>query len=314
MLAGGILLGLLALPAALVCLVGVAKNGQGEGTTLADTAPGRPADPVEEPSPARPPGPPQEPPQPRPADAPRAAVPKEVVNSIGMKLVLIPAGKFLMGSPKGEEERQDDEERHEVEITRPFYLGRQEVTLGQFRKFAEDGASGYESRKDVRSPETDEHPVVFVSWTDAKAFCDWLSRKEGKTYRLPTEAEWEYSCRAGSRTRFCFGNDDKELGHYAWYDANAGTETHPVGRKKPNAWGLFDMHGNVWEWCSDRYDENYYKTSPARDPQGPGAGSLRVYRGGSVLSVPRRCRAAFRDCNDSTFRVSFVGFRVVCEQ
>jgi formylglycine-generating enzyme required for sulfatase activity/serine/threonine protein kinase len=371
MLAGGILLVLLALPAALVCLVVVARNGQTEGTNLADTAPGRPADRAEGPPPTRPAGPPQEPPQPPPADAPREAVPKEVVNSIGMKLVLIPAGKFLMGSPADEEGRYDDEgPQHEVEVTRPSYLGRYEVTRGQFRRFVGDtayrtdaerdgvGGGGFDAEKSAfcepkaeyswRDPgfvQTDEHPVVNVSWDDAQAFCDWLSRKEGKTYRLPTEAEWEYSCRANARTRFHGGDEDSSLRRVAniadlslkaewnyqdltnkhfqrllseWFEIVTWDDgypfTAPVGRFQPNGFGLYDMHGNVWEWCADWYDKDYFKDSPTRDPRGPSAGSFRVARGGSVLSVPRRCRAAIRGIYGPAYRNQIIGFRVVCER
>ena len=117
--------------------------------------------------------------------------------------------------------------------------------------------------------QTDEHPVVNVSWNDALAFCRWLSKKEGKICRLPTEAEWEYACRAGSTTRYCFGDDASDLGEYAWYGANSDRKTHPVGTKKPNAWGLYDMHGNAWEWCADGYDAEYYEKSPTDDPTGP---------------------------------------------
>jgi formylglycine-generating enzyme required for sulfatase activity len=188
---------------------------------------------------------------------------KEINNSIGMKLILIPAGKFLMGSPKDEKGRDDDDDetQHEVTISKPFYLGKYEVTRGQFRKFVE--AEGYETeaeqkneantwKKNERFAQTDEHPVVCVTWNDAKKFCAWMKAKEKKDYRLPTEAEWEYACRAWTSTRFSYGDDPgyTNLTNYAWY--LDGT-THPVGQKLPNPWGLYDMHGNVWEWCQDWY-------------------------------------------------------------
>jgi formylglycine-generating enzyme required for sulfatase activity len=232
---------------------------------------------------------------------------KSITNSVGMKLVLIPAGKFLMGSPKGEEARADNEEQHEVEITRSFYLGKFHVTLGQFRRFVEDKA--YHGGKNYPTPGSGhsvDHPVVNVSWRDAVAFCDWLSKKEGKTYRLPTEAEWEYSCRAGTKTAYYFGDDVKDLKHYAWYNGNSGIKAQPVGKLKPNAWGLCDMHGNVWQWCSD-----YYKEGSRRGRQGPAAGASRVCRGGSFDNDPRGCRAASRGGQVPSNRTVYLGFRVV---
>jgi formylglycine-generating enzyme required for sulfatase activity len=190
------------------------------------------------------------------------------VGSIGMKLKLIPAGEFLMGSPDSDPDADNGEKlRLRVRIMKPFYLGVYPVTRGQFRRFVEaagyrteaekvgkggrgwDGAAGnwvQNPKFTWRSPgfeQTDDHPVVNVSWNDASAFCEWLSGQEGQKYRLPTEAEWEYACRAGSQTRYCFGDDEKMLGEYAWYAANSGSRTHAVGEKKPNAFGLHDMHG-----------------------------------------------------------------------
>ena len=158
---------------------------------------------------------------------------------------------------------------HEVEISRPFYAGTTEVTVGQFRRFVEEKKYNVGDDRWVKSAQGDDHPVASVIRQNAVDFCTWLSEKEGKTYRLPTEAEWEYCCRAGrAGTRYCFGDDDAELGSYAWYAANSEGKTHPVGRKKANAWGLHDMHGNVMEFCQDLYDANYYKTSPKQDPPG----------------------------------------------
>ncbi len=278
---------------------------------------------------------------------------REITNSIGMKLVLIPAGKFLMGSPKDEKGRDEDEAQHEVEITKPFYLGTYTVTLGQFRAFVKDagyqtaaekdgqGGWGYnaETKKfEGRKPhynwknpgfaQMDDHPVVNVTWNDAVAFCDWLSKKEGKTYRLPTEAEWEYSCRAGTKTRFYSGDDDDSLkavaniadasfkekfpaGNWAasWDDGYPFTA--PVDKFKPNAFGLYDMLGNVWQWCADWYGEDYYKKSPGQDPQGPGAGVFRVLRGGSFDCGPRDCRSADRDRIAPSGLGFNRGFRVV---
>ena len=247
---------------------------------------------------------------PVPKDEPVALI---LTNSMGMTLVFIPAGTFLMGSPKDEGGRYEEEgPQHEVEISKPFYLGQYPVTVAQFRKFVE--AAGYDAGTNWRNPDyapTDQDPVVKVSWNDAKACCAWLGKKEDKQYRLPTEAEWEYSCRAGSRTAFFFGDDAKQLGDYAWYHDNTGDHPKPVGGLKPNALGLYDMHGNVWQWCEDWYDPDYYKDSPPRDPQGPTTGSMRVDRGGSIQVPARNCRSATRDRTSPAFCSHVVGFRVV---
>lgn len=142
------------------------------------------------------------------------------------------------------------------------------------------------------------------------AFCRRLSQEEGKEYRLPTEAEWEYACRAGSATRWCFGDNASQLDEYAWYERNSGRTTHPVAQKKPNAWGLYDMHGNVWEWCADWYDADYDQQSPADDPKGPASGALRVVRGGSWFVVPGLSRSAIRVRNHPGVRIPVAGFRV----
>jgi formylglycine-generating enzyme required for sulfatase activity len=283
---------------------------------------------------------------------------KVITNSIGMKLVGIPAGEFMMGSPEAEKGRNKDEQQHRVRITAPFYFGVYEVTLDEFLKFYE--AANYKSRWNAQGGEvgvglkpkngkyerdtgaqyvprswghpdqTLLHPVVNVSWNDAVAFCEWLSQKEGKHYRLPTEAQWEYACRGGTRTRFATGDDEEgllALGNVAdaafreAYDgASWGAKgrdgfpfTTPVGHFKPNAFGLYDMHGNAWEWCSDWYDEAYYAASPQDDPQGPATGTVRVNRGGGWNDQPARCRSAHRRWNDASNRGSGLGFRVCLE-
>ena len=149
-----------------------------------------------------------------------------------------------------------------------------------------------------------------MPWEDAKEFCERLNAKEGKTYQLPTKAEWEYACRAGSTTKWCFGDSESQLGDYAWYDDNSGHTTHPVGRKKSNAWGLYDMHGNVHEWCADWYDEDYYGDSPSTDPTGPSWGSHRVHRGGHYGYSAGACRSARRSCYSPGYGVGYLGFRV----
>jgi len=224
-------------------------------------------------------------------------VPVVETNSIGMKLTLIPPGEFMMGSPESERGRRKDEgPQHRVRITKAFYLGMCQVTRGQFRQFIEaenfrtdaetgkagNGGMGLASDgKESVGPEftwrntgfeqTDAHPVLNVTWNDAVAFCQWIGRKEGKSYRLPTEAQWEYACRAGSTARYCFGESESGLGDYAWYAANSGNRTHPVGEKRPNAWGLYDMQGNAVQWCSDWYGDEYFAASPT-DTAWPGAG------------------------------------------
>ena len=224
---------------------------------------------------------------------------------------------------------KDEHPQHRVRITKPFYLGTYHVTRGQFRQFVADThyktdrekgearrALGWNPNKNKwelqendswrkpRFEQRDEHPVVYVGWNDAVAFCKWLSKKEGKTYRLPTEAEWEYACRAGTTTRYYSGDDPETLAQVgnvadaalkakfpeAKYTIKANDGyvfTAPVGKFKPNAFGLYDMHGNAFQWCADWYGEDYYGKSPADDPTGPDSGYFRVLRGGSCNFTPR---------------------------
>jgi formylglycine-generating enzyme required for sulfatase activity len=214
----------------------------------------------------------------------RKAPEKTFTNSIGMEFVLIPAGRFMMGSKFSPEEvvrrwggQKEwflrEHPRHEVVISKPFYLGKFEVTQGRWRAVVGSNPSHFKG---------DSRPVETVSWEDAQEFVRRLNAKEGTDkYRLPTEAEWEYACRSGSDGEWTFGDDEGQLGDYAWYSKNSGNKTHPVGQKRPNDWGLYDMHGNVWEWCQDWLDEAYYSRSPGADPQGPPSGQSRVLRGGS---------------------------------
>ncbi len=222
-------------------------------------------------------------------------------NSIGQKFVLIPGGSFLMGSPAGEAGRDDDETQHRVTLSSPFYIQTTEVTQGQWQ--------GVMGRNPSRFKGDPNLPVEYVSWNDAQEFIRLLNQKEGTDkYRLPTEAEWEYACRAGSTTLWCFGDDENRLGDYAWYDDNSGRKTHPVGRLKPNTWGLYDMHGNVWEWCIDRY--GVYPSGSVIDPAGPSSGSYRVFRGGSWGNNARICRSANRHGFDPGYRFGYLGFRL----
>jgi sulfatase modifying factor 1 len=311
---------------------------------------------------------PARPSQEQQAAAKASGVPVETTNSIGTKLVLIPAGEFQMGSRESAEELakaykgygappasvfQDEYPLHRVRITKPFYLGVHEVTAGQFRQFVKDtgyktdaekgtlfaGALGWNpdtkkfelnetySWRKAGFEQTDHHPVVNVSWNDAVAFCEWLSRKEGKTCRLPTEAEWEYACRAGTTTRYHHGDDPEglaQVGNVAdataketfpdWKSTIAARDgyafTAPVGKFKPNAFGLYDVHGNVWEWCVDWYAADYYKASPLEDPKGPDSGTSRVLRGGSWGNWPDGARSAFRYRDDPADRFGSYGFRL----
>jgi formylglycine-generating enzyme required for sulfatase activity len=256
---------------------------------------------------------------------------KELTNSIGMKLVFVPAGKFLMGSPPDEVGREDDEEPHEVEITRAFHLGAYEVTQEQYEKvvgrnpsyFAPTGA--FRSR--VEKEETGPFPVENVSWHDAKAFCEKLSalpaeQVAGRSYRLPTEAEWEHACRGGANDRQPFAgaaalsstlaNFD---GRYPYGTAARGPylrRTAKVGSYSPNGLGLYDLHGGVWEWCEDWYAKDYARASPAQDPRGPAQGERRVLRGGSWVDDGKACRAASRLALPPDQRLAYYGFRVVC--
>ena len=244
-------------------------------------------------------------------------------EGVTMRFVLIPPGEFMMGSPSDELGRYYDEGlQHRVRITRPFYMGVTEVTNGQYQQFLKDsrydgsrGSGGYYLRHlqgQSNMPTGDNYPVVWGNWGNAQAFCWWLSEKTGSSVRLPTEAEWEYACRAVSTTAFCFGDSPAELGDYAWYTDNAGAKTHPVGQKKPNAWGLYDMHGNVWECCQDWYAEDYYSNSPISGPTGPESGEARVLRGGSWYHNPTHARSANRSSNEPTRSYSdHIGFRVV---
>jgi formylglycine-generating enzyme required for sulfatase activity len=241
-------------------------------------------------------------------------VPSPIENSIGMVLVPISAGEFLMGSPASEARRIGFETQHRVKLTKSFYLGRTEVTQGQWK--AVMGTTPWKGKNFVK--EGDDYPANYVDWDDAVEFCRRLSKSQeekaaGHIYRLPTEAEWEYACRAGTTTDYSFGDDESQLSEYAWCDWNSGDTTHPVGEKKPNPWGLYDMHGNVSEWCQDWYGK--YPSANVTDPVGPASGSDRVLRGGNWYRSSGDCRSA-SSCRGTPFiRVSSaaggLGFRVV---
>jgi formylglycine-generating enzyme required for sulfatase activity len=221
-------------------------------------------------------------------------------NGVTMKLVLIRAGKFTMGSPDSEEGRKADEgPQHEVTISKHFYMGMTEVTQAQFEAVMGTNPSQFKGPT---------NPVDSISWDEAAEFCRKLSEKTRKPVRLPTGAEWEYACRAGSKTRFSFGDSDSVLGDYAWFASNSGGKTNPVGQRKPNAWGLYDMHGNVAEWCADWYGP--YSSEASVDPQGPASGGSRVVRGGAWCDVGSRCfRCASHSGTVPSRRPNLFGFR-----
>ena len=211
-----------------------------------------------------------------------------------MKFKLIPVGMFTMG---------EGDDAHEVTLTVPFKMGVHEVTQAQYEQVMGSNPS---IDKGV------ENPVDPVSWDDAVQFCRQLSelpaeKAAGNVYRLPTEAQWEYACRAGTTTKYSFGDDESELGDYAWYGVNSDN-THPVGGKLPNAWGLYDMHSNVWEWCQDWYGND--PSSAVTDPTGPASGSYRVLRGGGCSLYAQNLRSAIRRGVNPSGSFDFSGFRV----
>ncbi|NLP10304.1 formylglycine-generating enzyme family protein [bacterium] len=221
-----------------------------------------------------------------------------IENSLGIRLLFIPAGSFSMGSPYEQMLRQEDERPHTVTISKPFYLGATEITQQQWTALLGADKSFFQG---------DSLPVERVSWNEAVAFCAALSQKEGKRYRLPTEAEWEYACRAAGDS-----TADVPLDECAWYNRNSGETTHRVAGLKPNRLGLYDMLGNVAEWCSDYYQADYPK-GPVIDPQGPEQGAYRVMRGGSWASSARACRPAGRSDAPPGYPLKQTGFRILME-
>lgn len=221
----------------------------------------------------------------------------EFTNGLGMEMVWCPPGKFLMGSPAAEEGRSDDEGQHEVTLTRGFWIARHPVTQGQWEKLMGNNPSHFKESGPYA-------PVETVSWEDCLAFCQKLSAKEGQPYTLPTEAQWEYACRAGTSGPYA-GSSLDEIG---WYGGNSGGKTPPVGQKKPNPWGLYDMHGNVLEWCLDWYGD--YPKGAATDPTGPDQAGFRVFRGGSWFDGAGLCRSAYRYVARLLAR-NLLGFRPV---
>ena len=248
-----------------------------------------------------------------------SAKPAEVITTkSGVEMVVIPEGWFEMGSNNGQ---SDEAPAHKVWIS-SFVMDKYEVPQKEFRKHQISDPSHF---KDPNNP------LNQMNWTDAAMYCNDRSYSEGleecydeKTwdcnfqangYRLPTEAEWEYACRAGTQTEYSFGNNSRQLAAYAWYEGNSSKKAHEIGQKKPNPWGLYDMHGNISEWCNDWYAPDYYKNSPERDPKGPKTGKERVLRGGSWSSTTQSCRSAYRasdpSLDDTCLSSDTIGFRCV---
>lgn len=218
------------------------------------------------------------------------------------EMVVIPAGSFMMGGDKNFEEASENETpRHRVTIARPFAIGKYEVTQGEWVAVMGGNPSKFKGRS---------RPVEQVSWDDAQDFIRRLNAKTGKSYRLPTEAEWEYAARAGNEAAYSFGDDKGKLGQYAWFYGNSGEETHPVGQLQANRFGLFDMQGNVWEWVQDCWHDNY-AGAPKDGSTWQGQNSCdRVDRGGSWNSDPRNLRSAYRHYSSPVNRNEYVGFRL----
>jgi predicted Zn finger-like uncharacterized protein len=243
----------------------------------------------------------------RPSDAAEVnadGVWQETVAAKGVRfeLIWVPPGELWMGSRDGEEGSRDDERpRHRVRLTRGFWLGKTPVTQGQWTAVMGTNPS------DFTNVGLDG-PVEQVSWEDCQELVQALRRAAGCGWRLTTEAEWEYACRAGAETAWCFGGEEGKLAQYGWYDANAGYTTHPVGRLKSNAWGIYDMHGNVWEWVQDW--NGAYSAGDKTDPSGPSSGSFRCYRGGSWLESACCCRSAYRCSFVPGIRFNVLGVRL----
>jgi len=257
--------------------------------------------------------------KPTPAGNPPSSAPKTITTSSGIEMVLIPAGEFIMGDDSGD---ADEKPAHKVQVS-AFCMDTREVTQKAYESLME---------KNPSKSKGPDKPVEQVDWYHAVLFCNIRSLKEGLKpcydtkslacdfeadgYRLPTEAEWEYACRAGTQTKYSFGDDPAKLKTCAWFKANADKATHSVGQKAPNPCGLYDMHGNVAEWCHDSYSETYYQRGESKDPRGPSSGDKRVLRGGSWRANDEGCRSSARNSEnarfaDACFGSDAYGFRCV---
>jgi len=225
---------------------------------------------------------------------------------LGMQFVYIDPGRFVMGSPESEPKRYSDEKQHEVKVKSGFWMGKYEVIFKQYDFFAKHS---HHARPLDEGWGRDNRPVMNVKWYEATEFAEWLSRKSGHHYRLPTEAEWEYAARAGTKTAYSWGDNPSYFPDYAWNTTNANGRTHPVGLKKPNPWGLYDMHGNVWEWTASTYVEEYdgseLKGSDFKSR------ALRSVRGGAWYFYPKGMRSADRRIYSPWLHWSYIGFRLV---
>ncbi|MDB9404121.1 SUMF1/EgtB/PvdO family nonheme iron enzyme [Microcystis sp. CS-574] len=235
---------------------------------------------------------------------------EKLPNRVTLEMVSLPAGEFLMGSPDSDPASESWEKPPHLVQVNSFAIGKYPVTQAQYQAVMGTNPSRFKNW----FKNNPQNPVENVNWNDAQAFCQKLSQITGKTYRLPTEAEWEYACRAGTTTRFYFGDDANQLGDYAWYSANSQSKTHPVGQKRPNAWGLYDMSGNVWEWCEDDWHSSYIgaPTDGSAWLINDNDNDYRIRRGGSWFYDPSLCRSAFRSGHNRRDNDFILGFRVVC--
>jgi formylglycine-generating enzyme required for sulfatase activity len=247
---------------------------------------------------------PPPPSSPSPPPAKLTLFTENLPKGITLEMVGLPAGQFLMGSPDSDPYVENHEKPpHQVKVN-SFAIGKYPITQVQYEAVMGNNPSHFKNNP--------QNPVESVSWNDAQAFCQKLSQITGKTYRLPTEAEWEYACRAGTTTRYYFGDNDHQLGDYAWGRENSNDTTHPVGQKKPNGWGLYDMSGNVWEWCEDDWHDSYAGAPDDGSAWLDNDNAYPIVRGGSWYNSPSYCRSAFRSYYSRGGLHNSYGFRVVC--
>lgn len=226
------------------------------------------------------------------------------------EMVFVEGGTFMMGNSA---KTAEDEEKPAHKVTvKSFYISKHEVTVAQYKAFCT--ATKRQMPSAPKWGWNDKHPIVNVTWNDAVAYCEWLSKKTGKKYRLPTEAEWEFAARGGKKSKNLKYAGSANIDEVAWYDKNSNKQPQPVGTKQPNELGLYDMTGNVWEWCNDWFLHDYYVKSPAENPQGPAKGNLRVQRSGSWINYFEDNRITIRNANLPTEKDGFFGFRVAMDE